>query len=136
MIHLVKLCVGADGLDDLLAWQARQERDHGHGRHVTRMFPKRRDDLLAGGSLYWVISRKILARQTILDLQETKGADGIKRCAIILDPNVTPTEVYPRNPFQGWRYLKPEDAPPDLRAADVGDAPPELSRELAELGLL
>ena len=81
------------------------------------MWPKRGDELLAGGSLYWVFRGLVLARQRILGLEPRDGADGIGRCAIRLDPEVVRTAPQPRRPFQGWRYLRPEDAPRDLVGA-------------------
>ena len=84
-------------------------------RHVTRMWPKRAEELLAGGSLYWVFKGSILARQCILRLDEAMGADGIARCAIVLDPHVVRTHAATTpTGSKGWRYLKAEDAPPDL----------------------
>ena len=84
------------------------------------MWPKRADELLAGGSLYWVFHGLVLARQRILGLEPRRGGDGIERCAIRLDPEVVRTLPQPRRPFQGWRYLRPEDAPRDLVAGDAG----------------
>ena len=113
-INLVKLCVGAETLSDLQTWQA--ERYGGkEARHVTRMWPRREDDILKGGSLYWVIKGVILCRQQILRLDEVTGQDGLRRCGIILDREIVRTSPAPRRPFQGWRYLKPEDAPPGSR---------------------
>lgn len=138
-IHLVKLCVGAESVEDLLAWQASQKGRWPAGRalHITRMWPRREADLLAGGSLYWVIKGVILARQPVLALEELHGADGISRCAIHLDARVVRTEPAPRRPFQGWRYLAPGDAPRDLPAARPRDdaLPPELVAILADIGL-
>ena len=138
-IHLIKLCVGAEQVEDLIAWQqsARAQGEDGLPRHVTRMRPKRADEILSGGSLYWVFKGAVLARQRILRLDEVTGADGIPRCAIVLDPEVIRTAGATKRPFQGWRYLKPEDAPPDLPKARRGDdkLPPELDAALAELGL-
>jgi len=141
-IHLVKLCVGAETLADLEAWrdrrtaQLKRAGEPGNMDHVTRMFPRRRDELLDGGSLYWVIKQRVQARQRILDLEEAHDAEGVVRCRIVLEPVVIPTEHVRRPAFQGWRYLKPEDAPADLGAAQRGDEPPALREELAELGLL
>lgn len=138
-VHLIKLCVGADEVDDLAQWQgsARAKGADGLPRHVTRMWPKRGDELLAGGSLYWVFKGSVLARQRIVKLDEVRGGDGITRCAIVLDPEIIRTAAAPKRPFQGWRYLKPSDAPPDLPKARKGDdtLPPELDAALAELGL-
>ncbi|MEM9438032.1 MAG: DUF1489 domain-containing protein [Pseudomonadota bacterium] len=136
-INLVKLCVGAESIADLEAWQAQRLARGEEHRHVTRMWPKRSDEILAGGSLYWVIKGVILCRQTITRLDEVTGHDGIRRCAIVLDPEITRTAPAPRRPFQGWRYLKPEDAPPDLsKPAQRQEAlPPELERALSDIGL-
>ncbi|WP_085868842.1 DUF1489 family protein [Pseudoruegeria aquimaris] len=139
-VNLVKLCVGADAVEDLEAWQAaRRAGDPGHVlRHVTRMWPKREAELLAGGSLYWVFKGVILARQRILRLDEVIGEDGIRRCGIVLDPEIVRTAAAPRRPFQGWRYLAPADSPPDLPAGRPREEalPAELSAALAEIGVL
>ncbi|QIE41459.1 DUF1489 domain-containing protein [Rhodobacteraceae bacterium SC52] len=139
-INLVKLCVGAEKVEDLLAWQAQRAAQNGLGvpRHVTRMWPKRDAELLNGGSLYWVFKGVILARQAILRLDAVMGEDGIKRCGIVLDPEAVRTAPSPRKPFQGWRYLRPEDAPPDLRAGRSSEdtLPPSLETALAEIGVL
>ena len=138
-INLVKLCVGAERVDDLLNWQRQKRARNGDGlpQHVTRMWPKRQDELLDGGSLYWVFKGVILARQRILRLDEYLGADGISRCAIVLDPEVHRTEAVPKRPFQGWRYLKPGDAPADLGAPRPTDdaLPPKLMIALADIGV-
>ncbi len=139
-INLVKLCVGAEKVEDLLAWQANPRARGPDGRvwHVTRMWPKRGRDLLAGGSLYWVFKGVILARQRVLDLQQVDGGDGIARCGIVLDDAVMRTRPAPRRPFQGWRYLAPQDAPADLPAGRAADdaLPREMETALADLGLL
>lgn len=138
-LHLIKLCVGAETVEDLLDWQRnpRAKGPDGLPRHITRMWPKRAEELLDGGSLYWVFKGAILARQRILRLDEVTGGDGISRCAIVLDPEVVRTTAATRRPFQGWRYLKAEDAPRDLPKARKGDdsLPPELDAMLAEIGL-
>ena len=138
-LHLLKLCVGADTVEDLLDWQAarRAEAPDRPLGHVTRMWPKREAEVLDGGSLYWVIKGVILARQRILDLQEVNLGDGIPRCALVLDAEVIRTEAAPRRPFQGWRYLDPKDSPRDLPKGRAKDdpLPPDLARALAELGL-
>ena len=90
LIHLVKLSVGSEGVEDLRAWQAtkRAQAEDGAPRHVTRMWPKREADLLNGGSIYWVIEGQLRCRQKILRLDEIYREDGIRRCAIVLDPGV------------------------------------------------
>lgn len=140
-LHLLKLCVGASSVAEMEAWVARRAAmnvEAGLGpvtQHTTRMFPKRRDELLNGGSLYWVIKGVVLIRQRIVDLQPVAGADGIERCEIVLDRTLHPTQAQPRRAFQGWRYLPAQDAPADLDRRRAS-APPELRAKLAELGLL
>lgn len=139
-INLIKLCVGTETPDDLAAWQAQRRRDLPDNlpRHVTRMWPKRAAELLDGGSLYWVFKGVTLARQCVLRLDEVTGADGILRCGIVLDPTIIRTTPAPRRPFQGWRYLRPEDAPADLsqRAQHEDPLPASLNAALAEIGVL
>ena len=139
-LHLIKLCVGATDVQDLLDWQAkaRAKGPDGLPQHVTRMWPKQAERLLDGGSLYWVFKGLVLCRQRILRLDEVQGEDGIVRCGIVLDPNVMRTASAPKRPFQGWRYLKPEDAPPDLRKGREAEPalPADLDRALAEIGVL
>ncbi len=138
-LNIIKLCVGAEKVEDLLDWH----RAHAHvwaagtTEHVTRMWPKRETELLDGGSLYWVIKGAVLARQRLLRLEERRGADGIARCALVLDAEVIRTEAALRRPFQGWRYLDPAESPRDLPKGRVADdtLPPELARALAEIGL-
>ncbi len=138
-IHLVKLSVGTNSVDDLAAWQATVAARHTDGRpcHVTRMWPKRETEIVNGGSIFWVIKGLIQARQKILRLDEVFGRDGIRRCAIVLDSHLQRTETAPKRPFQGWRYLQPNDAPRDLSASRVGDTPIplELTQALAEIGV-
>lgn len=136
MIHLIKLCVGAEKVEDLIAWQA-SRYGAGPAMHVTRMWPKRAPEILEGGSLYWVFKGAVLARQRVLALDEVMGADGIARCAIVLDRDVVRTEALTRRPFQGWRYLKPEDAPRDLPKGRGREEtlPRELAVALSEIGL-
>jgi hypothetical protein len=138
MLHLQKLCVGAESVEDMTAWQNSQSHrwPAGCAVHVTRMWPKRQDEL-AGGSLYWVVKGLILCRQSILRLEEARGEDGILRCAIVLDRTVVLTESIPRRPFQGWRYMAQADAPRDLvkGRAREDTIPPDMARALADMGL-
>ena len=138
-VHLLKLCVGAESVDDLLEWHRTHPSPFptGERRHVTRMWPKREAEVLAGGSLYWVIKGVILCRQRILRLDEVDRGDSIRRCGIVMDPQVIRTEAAARRPFQGWRYLAPEDAPRDLPKGRESDSalPEEMALALAEIGL-
>jgi hypothetical protein len=139
MIHLLKLSVGSESVEDHESWQISQRPHWPAGRavHVTRMWPKREAEVLDGGSLFWVIKGLVLCRQPVLDLQEVNLGDGISRCALILDAKIIRTEPAPRRPFQGWRYLEHSDAPRDLPMARAKDdpLPPGLARALADIGL-
>jgi hypothetical protein len=139
-LNLIKLCVGAEQVEDLTTWQAnpRAKGPDGMPRHVTRMWPKRAAELLDGGSLYWVFKGVVLCRQRILRLDEVDRGDGIIRCGIVLEPAVTRVAATPKRPFQGWRYLPAADAPPDLRATRTGEdtLPAHLQNALAEIGVL
>lgn len=143
-LHLVKLCVGCDSIEDLEGWIALRLREKKRAGekpehwHTTRMVPKRAEELLDGGSLYWVIRGNVQVRQRLTDIRPFIDAEGIQRCRLVLDPETVPTEWQPRRAFQGWRYLKPEDGPRDLGRARAGmrELPPELRRDLADLGLL
>ncbi|KMK68178.1 DUF1489 family protein [Puniceibacterium sp. IMCC21224] len=138
--HILKLSVGTESVEDLAAWQAsgRAQTADGLPRHVTRMRPRREADVLNGGSIYWVIKGLVQCRQRILRLDEHDSADGIRRCAIVLDPELIRTTPATRRPFQGWRYLAPGDAPVDLSGARAHEdaLPPELAGALAEIGVL
>jgi hypothetical protein len=136
-LNLLKLCVGVSEIDELETWvkEARAGRDTLD--HVTRMFPKRKDEILPGGSLYWVIRGMILCRQPIAALEEVTGGDGIARCRILFKPQIIQVRPAPKRAFQGWRYLEEADAPPDLpKSAKVEGMPERMRRELSELGLL
>ena len=139
-IHLIKLSVGSDSVEQIEDWQKNRSKQRLNGQyyHLTRMWPKLADELLNGGSIYWVVKGLVQARQRIIGLEERIGDDGIRRCAIVLDPQLFRTATAPKRPFQGWRYLKPEDAPPDLGASRQNDdaLPPELAGALAEIGVL
>ncbi|NNE88103.1 MAG: DUF1489 domain-containing protein [Silicimonas sp.] len=137
-LNLIKLCVGAEKVQDLIDWQKspRAKGPDGLPRHVTRMWPKRETELLDGGSLYWVFKGVVLARQSIIRLDEVTRADGIRRCGIVLNPEVRRTEAAPKRPFQGWRYLEGNVAPRDLPKSSANDdLPPKLLAALAEIGV-
>ncbi len=138
-LNILKLCVGADSVEDLTQWQDqhRAQWTAGTAEHITRMWPKREAEILDGGSLYWVIKGNIQARQRILGLEERIGSDGIARCALVLDLAVIRTEAAARRPFQGWRYLNPAESPRDLPKGRTLDdtLPPALALALAEIGL-
>jgi hypothetical protein len=144
-LHLLKLCVGVDSVDELRAWQAgRLAEMRRDGRppellHRTFQAPKRTAELLDGGSLYWVIKGAIQARQRLTDIRAGKKDDGSPCAVLVLDETLVPVRPAGRRPFQGWRYLQASDAPPDLGRSDaarLADLPPRMRKELAELGLL
>jgi hypothetical protein len=143
-LHLVKLCVGVDAVEELqdhidrrLADMRRRGKT-AEQRHTTRMVPRRAEELLDGGSLYWVIRGSVQVRQRLLDIRPFRDAEGVQRCHLVLEPRLVATEWQPRRAFQGWRYLQAKDAPADLadRHGAIAALPPELRRDLAELGLL
>ena len=143
-LHLIKLCVGCDSVRELESWirqKLKEKRKRGQKpehAHITRMVPKRAAELVAGGSLYWVIRGEIACRQRIREVRPFRDKAGIGRCALVLDPKVVLVAPRPYRAFQGWRYLAAKDAPGDLDKAAPGAAamPEKLRRELRELGLM
>jgi len=140
-LHLIKLAVGIETPEHLTERQERFRNARGNYQHTTRMTPRRSDEVLDGGSMFWVIKRMILVRQEIVALHEETDADGRGYCLIELDPNPVPVQPRRKRPFQGWRYLKPEDAPPDLSPGAAHgyvdpDMPAAMRRELQALGLI
>ncbi len=140
MLHIAKLSVGTRDLDDMREWQAERLARTGTLYHQTRNFPRRTAEVLDGGSIYWVISGSMLVRQRVLDIVAATWDDGSACAAIHLDPELVPLAGRPTRPFQGWRYLEPAAAPPDLgssaAASCAEDLPESMRRELASLGLL
>jgi hypothetical protein len=141
-IHLIKLCVGVETLEELAQWQKgrlaelKKKKKPLELMHVTRQTPKRVEELLDGGSLYWVIKGQVAARQRILELRETTK-NGVPHCGIVYEPKLIATARRAHRPFQGWRYLPAADAPADARGLKGGKGLPEaLKAELSELGLL
>ena len=141
MLHIIKLCVGVKEVAELADWQASRIRHDPPLRHQTRMMPKRVPDLLDGGSLYWVMAGFVRVRQRILDVREEVWDDGTACCGLVLDHELVPVELRPQKPFQGWRYLDPAAAPPDLakgavQASGLEKLPPALRAELRALCLI
>ena len=143
-LHLIKLSVGTDSVADLEDWiklKLKQQKKRGKKPeriHTTRMVPKRAEELIDGGSIFWVIKGQIMCRERILDIRPFTDKDGIGRCRVVLDGKVVLVEPRPRAAFQGWRYLEAKEAPRDLSRAAPGAArmPESMRRELQELGLL
>lgn len=140
MLHLIKLAVGCPTLDTLAA-RMQEQRVDGHGVIHTRTMPKRATEILSGGSIYRVLDGMMLCRQPITDLRAVKRADGSSGTLILVSDDIIPVSPRPVRPFQGWRYLEPDNAPGDLRAGDpatqgLEDLPPSLRRALAGLALI
>jgi hypothetical protein len=143
-LHIIKLAVGCDSVKELTGWVAERmqaAKKKGlppHHVHITRMTPKRVEDVLVGGSLYWVIRGEIAAREKIIAIEPFRDRDGIGRCRLVMQPKVIAVLPRPMRPFQGWRYFAESDAPRDLESAGTGVAamPEPMRRELRELGLL
>ncbi len=145
-LHIVKLCVGAESIEDLAQWQKgrlAEQKKAGIKKpqifHTTFQSPKRQAELLDGGSLYWVIKGLIAVRQRLVGFADGQKDDGKPACRLLLDNKLVPVRPTPRRPFQGWRYLDADDAPPDLAASARGataEMPPAMRRDLANLGLL
>jgi hypothetical protein len=143
-LHLIKLCVGVDTVKELADWQAeRLKRLKRAGKvaelcHRTLQMPRRREEVLGGGSLYWVIKGFVLVRQRVLDLKPDVKDDGTSCCGIVLDAELVMTRAHPRRAFQGWRYLEAADAPKDAKLGDGGDdeLPRGMREDLRELRLI
>lgn len=143
-LHLIKLAVGCESVQDLKRRIAARVRDGkqigmaGRHVHVTRMVPKRDAEVLDGGSIYWVIRSEIAAREKIIAIEPFRDEAGIGRCRLVMKPQVIAVSPRPMRAFQGWRYFEEADAPPDLgrNAASIAAMPEPMRRELRELGLL
>ena len=143
-LHLLKLSVGAESVDDLKGWikkrvaERKKRGESGHHTHITRMVPKRDAEILDGGSIYWVIKGQIMCREVIRGIEPFRDKEGINRCRLLMTPKVILVEPRPFRAFQGWRYLEDKDTPRDLEKMAPGakNMPEELRRELRGLGLL
>lgn len=135
-MHIIKLCVGVSSVEELAEWRAQRRRPDGLNVHRTRMMPKKAEEIIGVGSLYWVIGGFIRCRQVIAGLEAATDAEGRGCCDILMEPELIRTTPYPRRPFQGWRYLVPKDAPPDLARSGADDPPEGMAEELAQLGLI
>ena len=128
-LHMIKLCVGVAKAETL-------ERRVAKNQWLTvntRMTPKRADEIEDGGSLFWVMKGSVTCRMPILDISSS-GEGKAKMCLIKLANEVIRTAPQARRPFQGWRYLEPKDAPPDLSTMDAGELPDDFARQLREMG--
>ena len=143
-VHLLRMAAGIESIAQLVQVQRARMAAKGKGKAggvlqtYTRNIPRRSVELLDGGSIYWVFKRFVRVRQAILGMERRTNADGRAYAALMLDPQWVRTELRPQKAFQGWRYLRPEDAPGDLveTSEAVADMPPELLAELKQLGLI
>ncbi|MBS0239958.1 MAG: DUF1489 domain-containing protein [Proteobacteria bacterium] len=143
-LHLVKLCVGVNTVEDLAAWQTKHRpyKTHDGKRgvyHRTFQSPKRQAELLDGGSIYWVIKGFILVRQLLIGFEDGTKDDGTPCCLILFAPPLIAVRPTPRRAFQGWRYLTADDAPPDLakgKSDQIASMPADMRKKLADLGLI
>ncbi len=143
-LHILKMCVGVDEVEQLVEWQARRREEYAArgeepvNRHYTRHVPRRATEIEDGGSLYWIMKGFVRARQRIIRIDVLRDLVDGKRCAFVLGPELVRTELQARRPHQGWRYLEPKDAPADLPVSSYRDdaLPPEMAAELRQLGLI
>jgi hypothetical protein len=138
-LHLIKMAVGCDSVEDLAEWQANRLLRGEKLIHRTRNFPKRGEEILAGGSLYWIIKGQVRVRQRITALEAVTDGEGGRFCGIHLASELVRVILKPARPMQGWRYLTPEDAPLDRdpKHKDETDEMPEgMVKELRSLGLM
>jgi hypothetical protein len=134
-LHLLKLAVGVDDLDHLRRIRAARAAERGGAWVYTRNHPRRAAEVLAGGSIYWIIRGQIRVRQRVTGFRGERDANGRRYCLIEVDERLVPTLSRAWRPFQGWRYLSPEDAPADR--SESGEQPSDrLLAELHALGLL
>jgi len=131
-LHLTKVAVGCSSLD-VLQDRIKARAEGGTATIHTRYRPTRAKELL-GGSLYWIIAHRLVARQAILGFEETEGG----RCLIRVEARLIPVRARPKRAHQGWRYLKGEDAPEDFDAggADLAAMPKAMADELSALSLI
>jgi hypothetical protein len=136
-LHLIKLSVGVEDFNHLRRLQRQRRKERGKSVFFTRNTPRRAEELLDGGSIYWVIKGYVRARQLLKGFTSTVDEEGQPLCVIRYDPVLVPTMLMPKRPFQGWRYLDPKDVPADRKGADpMADLPPKMVEELRALGLL
>ncbi|MBR72404.1 MAG: lysophospholipase [Rhodospirillaceae bacterium] len=139
VLNIVKYAVGVENIEQLKCKQIECKKRFGRVLSLTSLAPRRADEILAGGSMYWIIKREIRARQRILSIEDKSSeSKNKKKIKIILDSILCPTIPTPRRPHQGWRYLSKEQSPPDLEVNGNQipyDLPESLAIELRRLGL-
>lgn len=139
MLHIIKLAVGIRDIAHLAEVQQLRAKSEPPLRHKTRNMPKRAEEILAGGSIYWVINRAVLVRQRIIAIIRDQWDDGSACAGLVLNPELIRVAARTTKPFQGWRYLNAADAPADIGAAstaDIDDLPESMRIALSQLALL
>ncbi|SFS03418.1 DUF1489 family protein [Sphingomonas jatrophae] len=133
-LHLTKVAVGCASMEALIERMEARAAGGAEAWLETRYRPTRHAELI-GGSIYWIVKHRLVARQAILGFVETEEG----RCRIRLGGLVVPVRARPKRAHQGWRYLVAADAPADFADGDA-DAlellPPALARELMALALI
>ena len=132
IVNLKKLAVSIKSIEELRARLNFNIEKNGELIHITRNKPKRSDELCNGGSLYWVINRKVLVRQKILNVKKVLGHENKIFAGILLENKIIKVRPTPMKAFQGWRYYENEDVPPDIKDDGFTD---EFNNELNKLGL-
>jgi hypothetical protein len=135
--HLKKIAVGIETVERLKIRQEMIFRTYGRLFHSTRNMPKKREELIQSGSMFWIIKRYVLVRQKIINIIPVVREDGSKGCEIELDKNLTKVIPTKMKPFQGWRYYLEEEIPQDLNVNcnEDDEVPEQIRSELIKLGL-
>ena len=133
--------MGVSSVERLREYIAQRQARGDEIYHTTRQFPRRAEQIIQNGpdngSLYWVINKKIQARQRIIGFREGIRLDGGSGWDILLDSELILVSPIPHRPFQGWRYLEGDSCPPDILSRDIlTDLPGDLAFLVREFGVL
>ena len=131
IVHLVKLCFGIKSVVELQNLQKERVKQgiYPQPEHLTRSRPRRFEEVLKGGSIYWIIDGLIQVRQKIVHIENRMDSSSKKVCALVFDPVLIYVEPTPRRPFQGWRYLENSKRPKDL----INQPQPSEARRIHQL---
>ncbi len=135
-LHLLKLAVGIDDIDDLRRVRAVRAAERGGDWVYTRNHPRRAAEVLDGGSIYWVVRGHIAVRQRVTGFRRNHDDAGRRYCLIAVDANLVATVPRSCRAFQGWRYLPAAVAPSDRVPAGAEPPPERMLAELRALGLI
>lgn len=130
-LHLTKVAYGAQSLEEMRSWFATRGDE---ARLTTRYLPKRHEEIVPGGSLFWIFKHQLVMRSPILRFEEAEGG----KTHIVIAATLIDVMPKPKRAHQGWRYLDDADAPRDLAEGETtGDVMPgHLASDLARLGLV